>query len=181
MASLEDLSPEARDELALISRQLAENPETREAFLRLTKKARPEMTIDTIDMQDRMDARLQVMQSKLDQMEASKREDGALAELERRRRELISKGKAKSEEDIGRIEKIMLEKGIQNHETAAEYDQWMRENSKPTGQSFYNPHFMNETARDTLSKFHKNPVGAARDEASKALMELRKHPGRFGV
>ena len=36
--SLEDLSHEARDELALLARQLAENPKTRKAFLRLTKE-----------------------------------------------------------------------------------------------------------------------------------------------
>jgi len=41
MASLEDLTPEARDELALLARELSDDPETREAFLRLTKKRRP--------------------------------------------------------------------------------------------------------------------------------------------
>jgi len=39
MPSLEDLSPEARDELAALARQLAENPATRKDFLRLTKKS----------------------------------------------------------------------------------------------------------------------------------------------
>jgi hypothetical protein len=43
--SLEDLSMEARDELALLARQLSENPATRKDFLRLTKKAKPDMPI----------------------------------------------------------------------------------------------------------------------------------------
>jgi len=37
---------------------------------------------------------------------------------------------------------------------------------------------MDSTARNTLSGFWKNPQVAARDEASKALMELRGKPNR---
>ena len=48
--SLEDLSYEARDELALLARQLAENPKTRKAFLRLTKEAKPDMPIPELEI-----------------------------------------------------------------------------------------------------------------------------------
>jgi len=41
MASLENMSPEQRDELAALMSQLAETPETRKDILRLTKKIRP--------------------------------------------------------------------------------------------------------------------------------------------
>ena len=44
--SLENLSLEQRDELALLMKQLAENPETRKDALRLTKKLRPDLPID---------------------------------------------------------------------------------------------------------------------------------------
>jgi len=57
MPSLEDLTPDARDELALLARQLAENPDTRDSFLRLTKKVKPNLTIDAIDIKDQVDAR----------------------------------------------------------------------------------------------------------------------------
>ena len=89
-------------------------------------------------------------------------------------RDRIKSGKAQSDEDVEKIEKIMLEKGIQNHETAADYWQWMNKASEPTGQAFYNPNVLNETARDTLSKFWKNPQRAARDEAARAMQDLRK-------
>ncbi len=49
--SLEDLSYEARDELALLARQLAENPKTRKAFLRLTKEAKPDMPIPELEIE----------------------------------------------------------------------------------------------------------------------------------
>ena len=131
MPSLEDLTPEARDELALLARELAENPSTRENFLRLTKQARPSMTIDAIDMKDTIDAKSRELQDKYDALENKMREREAVEELERRRQALIEKGKAKSKDDVKEIEKVMLEKGIQNHETAADYyDAAFASNSK---------------------------------------------------
>jgi hypothetical protein len=174
MSSLEDLSPEARDELALIARQLAENPATRNDFLRMTKKVKPDITIDTIELEDKFEARQQQNNARIEELQAKLMEKEALETLERRRQALIKSGKASSDEDVEKIEKIMLEKGIQNHETAADYWQWMNKASEPTGQSFYNPSVLNEAARDTLANFWKNPQRAARDEAAKAMQELRK-------
>jgi hypothetical protein len=180
MPSLEDLTPDARDELALLARELAENPNTRESFLRLTKKARPNLTIDSIDMKDDLDSRFKVMQDQNDALHNRLRERDALDELESRRKNLVKTGKAKSEDDVGEIEKVMLEKGITNHETAADYYEFMKTSAKPTSPNVFNSSFMNETARDTLSKFRTNPVAAARDEAAKALFELRKNPRPIG-
>ena len=43
--SLEDISLEQRDELALLMKNLAEDPATRKEVLRLTKKVRPNLPI----------------------------------------------------------------------------------------------------------------------------------------
>jgi hypothetical protein len=174
MSSLEDLSPEARDELALIARQLAENPATRNDFLRMTKKVKPDITIDTIELEDKFEARQQQNNARIEELQAKLMEKEALETLEKRRQALIKSGKAQTEDDVEKIEKIMLEKGIQNHETAADYWQWMNKASEPTGQSFYNPSVLNEAARDTLANFWKNPQRAARDEAARAMQDLRK-------
>ena len=64
MSSLEDLTPDARDELARLARELAEDPSTREQFLRLTKQKRQNLTIDAIDLKDQFNARFEEMQSK---------------------------------------------------------------------------------------------------------------------
>ena len=69
MASLEDLTPEARDELALLARELSENPATREPFLRLTKQARPSLTIDTIDIKDQVSQVVQQAEDRVMQLE----------------------------------------------------------------------------------------------------------------
>jgi hypothetical protein len=50
--SLEDMSNEQTLELAALARQLAENPETRKDFLRLTKKAKPDLPIPELEIED---------------------------------------------------------------------------------------------------------------------------------
>jgi hypothetical protein len=71
----------------------------------------------------------------------------------------------------------MLEKGITNHEAAAEYFQWMKQAAVPTSTG-YNPSAINKF---DLNKYWKNPVASARDEAAKALTELRKNPRPIGL
>lgn len=180
MASLEDLSPEARDELASLARELADNPETRESFLRLTKKARPQMPIGEIDLKDEMASRLEQAQTRMEQLEGKLREKDALDELKNRREKLV-RSKGVKEEDIEEIEKIMLEKGITSHESAADYYNWMRQAATPTPQKAFSRNVLDEAARDNLSKFWKNPQVAARDEAARALNELRKNPRPIGI
>lgn len=180
MPSLEDLSMEARDELAQLARELADNPDTREAFLRLTKKARPSLTIDAIDLKDEVAAKLEQANDRVNALEGKLREKDALDTLERRRRELIRSGKVKSEDEIAEVEKVMLEKGITNHEAAADYWNYMRQAATPTPQTTFSRNVLDDSARGSLSKFWKNPATAARDEAAKALTELRKNPRPIG-
>ena len=48
--SLEDVSYEARDELARLAKQLSDNQETRTEFLKLAKKVRPDVVMPEIEM-----------------------------------------------------------------------------------------------------------------------------------
>ena len=105
------------------------------------------------------------------------REKEALADLQSRRMKLIKNGLVQDEGDIEQVEKIMLDKGITNHEAAAEYWTWMKQSARPTPTG-YNP---STIAKFDLGKYYKNPVMAARDEASKALNELRKNPRPIGL
>jgi hypothetical protein len=148
--------------------------------LRLTKKVKPNLTIDAIDIKDQVDARFAEYEARNQVLEGKLREKDALEELEKRRQSLVKRGKAKSDEDVAEIEKVMLEKGITNHDTAADYYEYMKTSATPTSPQVFNRSFMNESARDTLAKFRVNPVVAARDEAAKALTELRKNPRPIG-
>ena len=176
--SLEDMSNDQVNELAALAKQLAENPETRKDFLRLTKKAKPDFSIPELEIEDATTHAVSKAYERVEGIENKMRERDARDSLNERRQSLLKKGFAKDDADIESIEKIMLEKNIPNHETAAEYWIWMQESAAPTPGTSYNPSTL---SRFDLSKFQKNPVAAARDEAFKALNELRKSPKPIGL
>jgi hypothetical protein len=174
---LENISLEARDELAALAQQLAENPSTRKEFLRMTKKVKPDLPIPELEIEESTHAAVSKAEQRVQQLEAKLREKDALAELDKRRQGLIKKGLIASEDEVKDVEKIMLERGITNHETAAEFHQWMKQAAVPTS-SGYNPQVINKF---DLNRYWKNPVGAARDEAMKALGDLRKPTRPIGL
>jgi hypothetical protein len=174
--SLEDVSLEQRDELAQLMKELADNPATRKEVLRLTKKVRPSMNIPEIEMEDYTEKKISNAEERVMQLEAKLREKDAVDELNKRRQSLVKKGLA-SEDQIDAIEKLMLEKGMTNHETAAEYFDWMQQAAVPTP-SGYNP---NPLKGFDLSKFWKDPKMAARNSAAEALAELRKNNRPIGI
>jgi len=175
--SLEDMSFEQRDQMALLMRELSDNPETRKEILRLTRKVKPGLVIPELDIEDHTSSAVSKVYQELEQMKSQKREDDAVADLNKRRMSLIKKGLIQDESEIEQVEKIMLDKGITNHESAAEYWDWMKQSAKPTPTG-YNP---SAVAKFDLGKYYKNPVMAARDEASKALNELRRNPRPIGL
>ena len=175
--SLEDMTFEQRDQMALLMRELSDNPETRKEILRLTRKVKPGLVIPELDIEDHTSSAVSKVYQELEQMKSQKREDDAVADLNKRRMSLIKKGLIRDESEIEQVEKIMLDKGITNHESAAEYWDWMKQSAVPTPTG-YNP---SAVAKFDLGKYYKNPIMAARDEASKALNELRRNPRPIGL
>jgi hypothetical protein len=177
MASLENLSLEARDELAALAQTLAENPETRKDFLRMTKRIKPELPIPELDIEDYTHKAVSKSEERVQALEAKLREKEALEELQNRRNSLMKKGLIQREEEISDVEKVMLERGITNHETAAEYHQWMKQAAVPTSTG-YNPSAVKQF---DLNKYWKNPTTAARNEAMNALNDLRNPRRPIGL
>jgi hypothetical protein len=175
--SLENVSYEARDELAALAQQLADNPATRKDFLRMTKKVKPDLPIPELDMEDYTYNAVNKSEQRVQALEAKLRERDAVEELQKRRQSLMKKGLIASEDEVKDVEKIMLERGITSHETAAEYHQWMKQAAVPTS-SGYNPSAVKQF---DLNKYWKNPVNAARDEAASALRDLRKPQRPIGL
>lgn len=174
--SLEDMSFEQRDQLALLMRELSDNPATRKDVLRLTKQLKPDLVIPELDIENTTKSYVDKLEQRLMERDAKDREQDAVRDLESRRNKLMKKGLVQNEDDIHEVEKVMLEKGITNHESAAEYWQWMKQSATPTPTG-YNP---SAVSKFDLGKYYKNPVGAARDEASKALQELRQNKRPIG-
>jgi hypothetical protein len=175
--SLENLSFEAQAELAALAKSLAEDPKTRKQFLQLTKQVRPDVPIPEIEIEERTNAVLETANKRVESLEAKLRTKDAKEELERRRTNLKTKQLADSDDDIADIEKLMIEKGIANHETAAEYHSWMKQAAAPTPSQFPQP----VMSRFNTQDYMKNPVGAARDAAHAALAEFRKKPRAIGL
>jgi len=175
--SLENLSLEARDELAALAQTLAENPETRKDFLRMTKRVKPDLPIPELDIEDYTHRAVSRSEDRVQALEAKLREKEAIEELQKRRQSLMKKGLISNESEVGDVEKIMLERGITNHETAAEYHQWMKQAAVPTS-SGYNPSAVKQF---DLNKYWKNPIAAARNEAMNALNDLRKPQRPIGL
>jgi hypothetical protein len=175
--SLENLSSEAQAELAYLAKSLAEDPKTRKQFLQLTKQVRPDVPIPEIEIEERTNQVLSQANKRVETLEAKLRQRDAKEALEKRRQDLVKKQLVQSEDDIKEVEKLMIEKGIANHETAAEYHQWMKQMSAPTPSQFPQP----VMSRFNTVDFMKNPVGAARDAAHAALQEFRKNPKPIGL
>lgn len=175
--SLENISLEARDELAALSQMLAENPETRKDFLRMTKKVKPDLPIPELDMEDYTRQAVNQSEQRVQQLEAKLRERDAVEELQKRRNALMKKGLIQSESEIEEVEKIMLDKKIHDHETAAQYHAWMKQAAVPTS-SGYNP---SPVKQFDLNRYWKNPAGAARNEAMNALNDLRRPNRPIGL
>jgi multidrug resistance efflux pump len=167
--SLENLSLEARDELAGLAQTLAENPDTRKDFLRMTRRVKPGMPIPELDIEDHTNRAISASDSRVQALEAKLRERDAIEELTKRRNSLVRKGLVK-ENEIDEVEKLMLQKGINNHESAAEYFEFMRQAAKPTPTG-YNPSAVKNL---NLGAFWKDPKGAARNEAAAALADVRR-------
>ena len=175
--SLENLSLEARDELAQLAQTLAENPDTRKDFLRMTKKVKPDLPIPELDIEDYTNRAVDRSENRVQALEAKLRERDAIEELQKRRQSLMRKGLIANESEVNDVEKIMLERGITNHETAAEYHQWMKQAAVPTSTG-YNPSAVKQF---DLNKYWKNPAAAARNEAMNALNDLRKPQRPIGL
>jgi len=175
--SLEDVSYEARDELARLAKQLSDNPETRSQFLKLAKQVRPDVSMPEIEIEERYTKKFQDFESKLAARDAKQAERDAMDNLEYRRNSLVEKGLVNSRDEIQEVEKLMLDKGITNHEAAAEYHKYMKQAAIPTP-SGYNP---NPMKKFDLSAFHKNPIQAARETAAQALSEFRKPVRPIGL
>lgn len=176
--SLENnMSLEAQQELAILMKEMVDNPATRSETLRLVKKVRQDVPIPEVEMEDKTNRVLEEANKKVQSLELKLREKEKAETLKERRQSLVEKGLVQSKDEISEVEKVMVDKGIANHETAAEYYNWMKQAAAPTPSQFPRPVMSNFDVKG----YFKNPVAAARENAAAALMELRKNPKPIGL
>jgi len=128
--SLENYSVDQITELASLADSLAKNPKTRESFLRLTKTANPNTPIPEIDIQDQMRSFAKPIVDKMQSLEQQLSQNNIKENIMSKRTSLYEKGFKKDE--VEQIEKLMLEKQIPNHETAADFFRMQQKTAAPT-------------------------------------------------
>jgi hypothetical protein len=175
--SLENYTLEQQEEMARLTSDLSSNPATRKQYLKLVKQLRPDLHIAELEVEESSEKRASETDEKISKLEAKLAEKEAIENYRERRNALLKKGIVQSEDEIDEVEKIMVEKKIHDHETAAEYLDWMKRAAVPTP-SGYNP---SPLKGFKLNEFWKNPVQGARNEAAAALAELRKNSRPIGI
>ena len=119
MAGLEGKSVEEIQALAELANNLASDTKTRSRFLHLTKEANPGASIPEVDIPAQIRAQFEEPFKQLKALTLAEEKREFQDQIESRRREIISKGV--DPKDVEKVEKLMVEKSIVNHETAVEY------------------------------------------------------------
>ena len=123
--------------LAETAKGLLDNKDTRSGFLQQVKRANPTLSIPEIDIPDSVSAQLAEERSKREALEARIRENDVRADIERKRQAIRGKGIGESE--VAEVEKLMVERGIANHDTAADFflaQKRMATPTPPSGKSY---------------------------------------------
>lgn len=127
-ASLEGMSPEEVAHLAGIAKALGDNPETRRGMQELMKKADPSLRIPEIDIPVQFQSQLEAERN--ERMALQKRlDDDALERRIRDQRESILAMGVPADK-VADVEKLMVDKHIASHTTAAEF--WKAQQSMAT-------------------------------------------------
>lgn len=128
------LNDPATAELAELARSLANNPATRRSFLALVKKQNPNQPIPEIDMEVNLVNFAKPHLDKIAAMEQDLIKERAERSIMAKREALYKKGY--SEDDVTAIERMMIEKQIGSHDTAAEFFTSQKKVAEPTPTSF---------------------------------------------
>ena len=168
--SLEGMSQEAIAGLALLAKGLSNNPDTRNKFLELTKQANPTMSIPEVDIPNSMNSLLTAERAEREKLEKELLKDRVERDVEKRRNNLkVVKGL--SDTDIAEVEKLMVEKNIASHDTAADFYNMQRKSATPTpGFAGYGSH---SVPKPELKDFGGDMKKWALNEAAKTIHEIR--------
>lgn len=128
--SLEGMSPEAVQGLALLAKGLSEDPKTRTRMLQLAKERDPSMSIPEIDLPAQFNTALEEERVARKKIEDEMRDERTRQQIIQRRGDIAKKGISESE--IPEVEKLMTERGIVNHETAADFYLAQKKMAEPT-------------------------------------------------
>ena len=174
--SLEGLSNEAIVGLAQLAKGLTDSPATRMRALTLAKELDPSLSIPEIDIPHQVNATLQEERTKREALEAKILENDVRQQV-REKRETLKQSRGLSDADVAEVEKLMVEKGINNHDTAAEFYKAQQQSATPTP---YKMGFGSHQKPDIDTKPFGGNIGQwSRNEAANTIADIRA--GRIKV
>lgn len=168
--SLEGMTPEAINGLALLAKNLSVNTATRDQFLQLTKTANPELSIPEVDIPAKFQGMMDEERKKREVLENQIRESEVRQQIKDRREDLM-KNKKLSAEQVQEVEKMMTEKGIMNHDTAADFYLSQQKSATPTPSS--GGYSVNTVPKIEAKEFGGNINQWARNEAAQLIGDIR--------
>lgn len=169
--SLEGKTPEEIAALAELSSSLMADPKTRSGMLRLTKMANPGANIPEIDIPDQLANAFKPQLERLAHLEKQVQERDAEERVRKSRKDALAVSGV-SRDDLPAIEKLMVEKKIPDHKTAAEFFNMQRKSAEPTPSNTQNRTFGMPKTPD-LKEFGGNMQAWAKNTAAGVIDELR--------
>ena len=137
----ENLSDETRDQLAGLALKLSGNQKTRKGFLGLVKEVSPDTPVPELDTDAAVQAAVKGEREAREKFEQEQRDRWFAEDLGKQKRTVMEKYQL-SEEDIGKMEKMMTEKTLPaDYNWAAQLFKQQSETAAPTnyGTSGYGP------------------------------------------
>lgn len=142
----------------------------------LWKKAFPEDEIQGFDTEQRVVAELAKLRQELAEEKKKNEEKAQDDDLASRRKALKDK-RGYSDEDVEKLEKTMVERGISHHEDAADL-MAARSPAPSEGDASYDRHFWRHDQAPQYKEIASDPEGYGRREILKTLREMQaKYPG----
>lgn len=174
--SLESLSTEDIENIVGIASELQSNKETREGYLRLIQKIRPQAVIPEIDAQDKVLQELKTEREARESLEKKMMERDAKENIDKAKASALKKFNLR-DEDGDALDKLIVEKKIGSYESAAEFYSLSRAAAEPTPHSVTGNNGSYQLPSEDWSKAMGNPALATkigRDVAAKAIDEVIK-------
>lgn len=169
--SLEGRSVDEIQALAELADALQSDPKTRNQFLSLTKIKNPTAHIPEVDIPAALGAQFKPYLEKLDALTKREEERALQDRIMAARRNIVSKGVSESE--VPEIEKLMVDKGIANHDTAVEHWKLAKQAAAPTPASGLPGLRRFEQPKVDMKQFAGDPKGYAYNAAYSVIDELR--------
>jgi hypothetical protein len=159
--SLEDMTEAERN--SEILKRLMNHPEVGREAKRLWKKVEPRANFPDLDLEDQVSAATKALNEKVEKLEQERIEDRVRANREANHKRVRDAGF-----EVEQVEKVMTDEKIANYDTAIKYLQGQSALAPPTPEAV-TPIRM----PDNLKDIQKNPAQWARNEAFKAINELK--------